>query len=155
VTTSPSQIDQDVKEDLHKARQYQEQTSLEVQKAFEPESFEVVTDYQKASQILVELAKSVKSEALILLPIDRSMVRLDRLQVFDYIIKASQENNGAEVKIICPLSQINSHIVKRISEFAPNIKILNGNNSPYSMFIIDNHKLFRAELRKPNAEDLS
>ena len=83
------------------------------------------------------------------------MVRLDRLQVFDYLIKASQENNNSvEVKIICPLSHINTHIVKRISDCAPNTKILNGNNSPYGMFIIDNHKLLRAELREPNAEDL-
>ncbi|MFL6419870.1 MAG: sensor histidine kinase, partial [Nitrososphaeraceae archaeon] len=154
--TSPSQIDKDVKEDLHKIRQYQEQTSLKIEKekAFEPEFFEVITDHQKASQNLVKLAKSVKSEALILLPRDKSMVRLDRLQVFDYIIKASQENSSVEVKIICPLSPINAHIVKRISDCAPNTKILNGNNSPYGMFIIDNHKLFRAELREPNAEDL-
>jgi signal transduction histidine kinase len=156
VTLSSSHIDKDVKEDLHEIMQYQEQTSLEIEKEIEPEFFEVVTDHQKVSKILVELAESVKSEALILLPRDKSMVRLDRLQVFDYIIKASQENNNAaEVKIICPLSQINSHIVKRISDCAPNIKIINGNNSPYGMFIIDNQKLFRAELRKPNAEDLS
>ena len=155
--TSTSQIDKNVKEDLHKIRQYQEQTSLKIEKekAFEPEFFEVITDHQKASQILVKLAKSVKSEALILLPRDKSMVRLDRLQVFDYIVKASQENNALEVKIICPLSQINSHIIRGISDYAPNIKILNGNNSPYGMFIIDNQKLLRAELREPNAEDLS
>jgi two-component system, OmpR family, sensor histidine kinase VicK len=154
--TSPSQIDKNVKEDLHKIRQYQEQTSLKIEKekVFEPEFFEVITDHQKASQILVKLAKSVKGEALILLPRDKSMVRLDRLQVFDYLIKASQENNNVEVKIICPLSHINAHIVKRISDCAPNTKILNGNNSPYGMFIIDNHKLFRADLREPNAEDL-
>jgi two-component system, OmpR family, sensor histidine kinase VicK len=156
VTSTSSHIDKDVKEDLHGIMQYQEQTSLEIEKAIEPEFTEVVTDHQKASQILIELAKSVKSEALILLPIDKSMVRLDRLQVFDYIIEASQENNNAAVvKIICPLSQINSHIVKRISDCTHNIKIINGNNSPYGMFIVDNHKLFRAELRKPNAEDLS
>jgi signal transduction histidine kinase len=129
-------------------------TIREMEKAIEPEFFEVITDREKASQILVELAKSVKSEALLLLPRDKSMIRLDRLQVFDYIIKASQENN-AEVKIICPLSQINSHIVKRISDCAPNIKILNGNNSPYGMVIVDSHKFFRAELRAPNAEGLS
>jgi hypothetical protein len=82
------------------------------------------------------------------------MVRLDRLRVFDYIIKASQENN-AEVKIICPLSRVNSHIVKRILDRTRDIKIINGNNSPYGMFIIDNQKLFRAELREPYAEYLS
>jgi len=153
--TSTSQIDRDVNKDLHKIRQYQEQTSLQIEKekVFEPEFFKVITDHQKASQILVKLAKSVKSEALILLPRDKSMVRLNRLQVFDYIIKASQENS-AEVKIICPISPVNAHIVRRISDCAPNTKILNGNNSPYGMFIIDNHKLFRAELREPNAEDL-
>ena len=131
-----------------------EQIIREIEKAIEPEFYDVITDHKKASQILVELAKSVKSEALILLPRDKSMVRLDRLQVFNYVIKASQEK-AAEVKIICPLSRVNSHIVKRISDCAPNIKILNGNNSPYGMFIVDSHKLFRAELREPNAEDLS
>jgi signal transduction histidine kinase len=157
VTASTSEIDKVVKEDLHKIRQYQEQTSLEIQNAFESESFEVVSDHQRACQILVELSKSIKSEALILLPIDKSIVRLDRMHIFDHIIKASQQNNAAttEVKIICPLSEINSHIVKRILDRAPNIKIINGNNSPYGMLIIDDHKLFRAELKKYDAEDLS
>jgi two-component system, OmpR family, sensor histidine kinase VicK len=133
---------------------YGDRILQEIEKAIEPVFFEVVTDHQKASQIIVELAKSVNNEALILLPRDKSMVRLDRLQVFDYIIKASQEN-GTEVKIMCPLSQVNFHIVKRILDYAPNIKIINGNNSPYGMFIVDNQKLLRAELREPQAEDLS
>jgi hypothetical protein len=80
----------------------------EIEKAIEPVFSEVIADQHKASRIIVELAKSVKNEALLLLPRDKSMVGLDRFQVFDYIIKASQENN-AEVKIICPLSQVNSH----------------------------------------------
>jgi two-component system, OmpR family, sensor histidine kinase VicK len=82
------------------------------------------------------------------------MVRLDRLGVIDYAIKASQQN-AAEVKVICPLSQVNFEIVKRISDKAPNIKILNGNNCPHGMFIVDSQKFFRAELREPNAEQLS
>jgi hypothetical protein len=40
------------------------------------------------------------------------MVRLNLLGVIDYTIKASHEN-GAEVKIICPLSEVNSEIVKK------------------------------------------
>ena len=56
------------------------------------------------------------------------MVRLDRIGIIDYTIKASQ--NGAIVKIICPLSDENSQIVKRITEGAPQIQVLNGNNSP-------------------------
>jgi two-component system, OmpR family, sensor histidine kinase VicK len=82
------------------------------------------------------------------------MVRLNRLGVIDYTVKASLEKN-AEVKIICPLSEVNSEIVKRISSSAPNIKILNGNNSPYGMFIVDSEKFFRAEHKEPNSETFS
>ena len=119
-----------------------------------PEFYDVINDHQKASQIVVELAKSIKTEALILLPNDKSMARLDRIGVIDYTIKVSQEN-GARVKIICPLSQVNFSIVKKISDYAPNIKVLNGNNSLYGMFIVDSLKFFKAELREPDAEELS
>ena len=150
----------DVKEeeDLRGIMQKQEQKIREIEKAIEPEFFEVIADSQKASQVVVDLAKSIKSEALILLPRDKSIVGLDRLGVIDYIIKkTSQENDNAEVKIICPLSKVSYEIIAKISNSAPNnnnIKILNGSNSPYGMFIVDNNKLFRAELTDPNAEDL-
>jgi len=52
---------------------------------------------ETVSQILLDLAKSAKKELLIHLPNDKSMVRLERLGVIDYTIKASQ--NGAIVKI--------------------------------------------------------
>jgi two-component system, OmpR family, sensor histidine kinase VicK len=68
-------------------------------------------------------------------------------------VKASQ--SGATVKIICPLSEVNGEIVRRISERAPEIQILNGNNSPYGMYIGDGEKFIRAELRNPNAERFS
>jgi signal transduction histidine kinase len=126
----------------------------EIDADVEPEFYDVINDHQKASQVVVELAKSIKSEALILLPNDKSMARLDRIGVIDYTIKASQEN-GAGVKILCPLSQVNFNIVKKISDYAPNIKVLNGNNSLYGMFIVDNLKFFKAELREPDAEEIS
>lgn len=143
--------DKDVKKELGKSA---EQRIIEIEKGIEPEYYDVINDRNKASRILVELANSVTSEALILLPNDKSMVRLDRLKVFDYVINASQEN-AAEVKIICPLSKVNFDIVKRISDDAPNVKVLNGNNLQYGMLIIDSHKFFRADLRDPNAEELS
>ena len=131
-----------------------QQKIREIEEGIEAEFYEVITDRKKAAQILFELAKSIKKEALILLPNDKSMIRLNRLGVIDYTIKASQEKD-AEVKIICPLSEVNSEIVKRISSSAPNIKILNGNNSLYGMYIVDSEKFFRAELKEPNAETLS
>jgi len=73
-----------------------------IEQGLEEEFLEVITDHQKASQILVDLAKSVKKEALFLLPNDKAMLRVDRLGIIDYLIQATR--HGAEVKIICPLS---------------------------------------------------
>ncbi len=130
-----------------KIRQFEEGTA--------PEYFEVFTDRDRevVSQILLELAKSVKKEALILLPNARAMVRVDRLGFIGYIIEASQK--GATVKIICPLSDENLEILKKISEQAPAVTILNGDDCLYGVYIIDSKKFLRAELKDPKAEKFS
>ena len=130
-----------------KIRQFEEGTT--------PEYFEVFTDRDRevVSQILLELAKSVREEALILLPNARAMVRVDRLGFIGYIIEASQK--GATVKIICPLSDENLEILKKISEQAPAVTILNGDNCLYGVYIIDSKKFLRAELKDPEAEKFS
>src|SRR5215469_4006563 len=125
-----------------------------IQQGVEPEFLEVVTDHQIASQLIIDLAKSVKKEALFLLPNDKAMLRVDRLGIIDYLIQATR--HGAEVKIICPLSSKTTNIVKRIYDnTAHGIKILNGADSLYGTFIVDSEKFFRAELRKPNATEFS
>ena len=130
-----------------KIRQFEEGTT--------PEYFEVFTDRDRevVSQILLDLAKSVREEALILLPNARAMVRVDRLGFIGYIIEASQK--GATVKIICPLSDENLEILKKISEQAPAVTILNGDNCLYGVYIIDSKKFLRAELKDPKAEKFS
>ena len=127
----------------------------EMEDATEPEFYEVISDHEKASQVLVDLAKSVKKEAFFLLPNDKSMVRIDRLGVIDYLIKAAQKDSIGSIRIICPISEVNSEIIKKVTENAPNIIILNGNNSPYGMYIVDNQRAFRAELNEPEAETFS
>ena len=130
-----------------------EQRIKEIEEGLASEFYEVITDHKKATQTLVDLAKSVKKEALFFLPNDKSLVRIERLGLIDYVVKASQ--SGATVKIICPLSEVNAEIVRRTSERAPEIQVLNGNNSPYGMYIGDGEKFIRAELRNPNAEKFS
>jgi two-component system, OmpR family, sensor histidine kinase VicK len=127
----------------------------EMEDSTEPEFYEVISDHEKASQVLVDLAKSVTKEALFLLPNDKSMVRMDRLGVIDYLIKAAQKDSIGSIRIICPISEVNSEIIKKVSEKAPKIRILNGNNSPYGMYIVDNQRAFRAELKEPEAETFS
>jgi two-component system sensor histidine kinase VicK len=119
----------------------------------EPEYYEVITDSVKVSQILLDLAQSAKKEALLLLPNDKSILRLERLGVIDTIIKAS--HSGVDVKVICPLSEENSETLRKISENAPTIKILSGSNSPYGMYIVDGEEFIRTELKSPDAEKFS
>jgi signal transduction histidine kinase len=130
-----------------------DQRFREIEQGVEAEVFEVFTNSERVSQILLELAKSAEKEVLIHLPNDKSMVRLERLGAIHDIIQASK--NGAEVKILCPLSKENSHVVKKISENAPTIEILNGNNSPHGMYIVDSERFLRAELKEPKAEEFS
>jgi two-component system, OmpR family, sensor histidine kinase VicK len=130
-----------------------EQRIREIEEGIEAEFYEVITDNEKASQILVDMTKSTKREALIFLPNDKALVRIDRLGIIDSLIKASQ--NGANVKIICQLSEENTEIQKKISENAPDIIILDGNSSPYGMYIVDRKKFLRAELKRPGAEKFS
>jgi two-component system, OmpR family, sensor histidine kinase VicK len=130
-----------------------EQKIREIEQGIEPEFVEVITDGNKAAQFIVEFAKSVKNEAQLLLPHDKTMVIVDKLGIWDYLILASME--GAGIRIICPLSEENLQIGKRISSRAPNIKILDGQNSDAILFIVDNKKYFRAEDKDPYAAEAS
>ena len=131
-----------------------EQRIREIEEGIEPEFYEVIVDRENATQILVDLAKSLKKEALFLLPNDKSIVRIDKIGIIDYLIKASQNEGTGAIMIICPISEVNSEIIKKVSENAPTIRIVNGNDSPYGMYIVDGHA-FRAELKEPEADNFS
>ena len=130
-----------------------DQRFREIEEGIEAEVFEVLTNSEKVSQVLLDLARSAQKEVLIHLPNDKSMIRLERLGVIDDIINSSQK--GVHIKILCPLSKENSYIIKRISEDAPAIELLDGNNSPYGMYIVDGERFLRAELKEPKAETFS
>ncbi|MGH9923945.1 MAG: sensor histidine kinase [Nitrososphaeraceae archaeon] len=127
-----------------------EQRIKEIEQGVQAEFFEVI-DSKKLSQILVDLAKSVKNEMLLLLPNDRAMLRVSRLGIINYLVKASKLN-GITIKILCPLSEVNSLIVKWITDTAPDISILNSNNSQHGIYIVDREKFLRVELMKQEAE---
>ena len=125
-----------------------------IEQGIESEFLEVISDREKVSQILFSLSKSVKKEALLLLPNDIAMLRMEKLGVINWLISASTKIS-ASVKIICPISSKNSDIIQHISDNAPNVKILNGANSSSGMFIVDSIKFLKAELKDPDAQDFS
>ena len=130
-----------------------EERICEIEEGIEAEFYEVITDNEKASQILIDMTNSIKKSALLFLPNDKALLRADRLGIVDSLLKASK--SGAEIKIICQLSEENSLIQKKISENAPDIRILDGSTSPYGMYIVDHDRFLRAELKRPEADKFS
>jgi two-component system, OmpR family, sensor histidine kinase VicK len=127
---------------------------IQIENEIEPEFLEVISDSNKATEIYVELARSIENEALLLLADSKAMIRADKIGVIDYLVEASSRR-GAGIKLICPLSNENSGIVKRISEKASSIRILNGGSSHSGLFVVDSAKLLRFELKDPKAEEFS
>jgi signal transduction histidine kinase len=127
---------------------------IEIENEIEPEFLEVISDCKKATKIYIELAKSVEKEALFLLADSKAMLRADKLGVIDYLIEASSQRS-AKVKMICPLNKENSDIIKRISQNAPSITIINGGSSHSGLFLVDNARFIRFELKDPKAEEFS
>ena len=125
-----------------------------IEEGVEPEFIHIISDLHKATDIYIDLAKSIEKEGLILLADSKAMIRADRLGIIDYLIEASCQKH-ATVKIICPLSKENSYIVKRILNEAPTAKIVNGGSSHSGMFIVDSKKFLRFELKDPKAEEFS
>ncbi len=129
-----------------------EQRIREIEEGIEPEVFEIIAERKKIAQTFLDLIRSTKKEALVLFPNDKAMVRADRLGIIDYLVELSQKEKDVSIKIICQLSKENVGIVNKVSEQAPGIRILNGNESLYGMYIIDDEKLLRVESRDASAE---
>jgi signal transduction histidine kinase len=125
----------------------------EIEDGTESEFLDVIYDAQKARDIYIDLARSVNNEALLLFANSRSMTRAYRLGVVDYLIKASKK--GASIKIICPLTRENSEIINQISERAPSIRILDGGEYHSGLFIVNNAKFIRFEIKEVQAQDFT
>lgn len=128
-----------------------EQRILELEQGIEPEFVEVITDGVSAAQLIVEFAKSVKKEAQLILPQPMTMERTQKLGMWDLLIEAA--NNGAQIRVISPITNNNEHLAKEIAARAPNIKFLPGPVSTAGMFIVDNKRYFRAEDKDPQASE--
>jgi signal transduction histidine kinase len=112
---------------------------------------EVVENRNKAISIYKDVAESATSEALLMLPSGRAVIREYDLGILQSLIEAANKR-AVRVRIICPFNKENENIIKWIKDNAPSIKILNGNESSSTVLVVDNKKHFRAELQHANAE---
>jgi two-component system, OmpR family, sensor histidine kinase VicK len=131
----------------------------EIEEGIEAEFYEVITDNEKAKDVYIDLAKSIEKEALLLFANSQAVLRSDKLGIIDYLIEASTKRRGAvkdaTIRIICPLTAENSHVINKILEKAPDIRIQNSSSSHSGLFIVDSSKFMRFELKEPKAEEFS
>jgi two-component system sensor histidine kinase VicK len=133
-----------------------EQRIKEIEEDREEEFFQVINNPEIATEIYVNLAKSIKNSALLLLPSSKALIIEYKLGVLDHLLQASKNNHSQDIRIICSIDDNNAQIIKRLYEEAPNIKILNNRiNLPTTLFIVNDDTLFRAELRDPEADTFS
>ena len=132
----------------------------EIEEGIESEFYEVITDNEKAKDVYIDLAKSIEKEALLLFANSKAVLRSDKLGIIDYLIEASAKRReamkgAATIRIICPSTAENSHIIKKIMENAPDIRIQNSSSSHSGLFVVDRSKFMRFELKEPRAEEFS
>jgi two-component system, OmpR family, sensor histidine kinase VicK len=133
-----------------------EQRIKEIEEDREEEFLEVINNPEIATEIYVNLAKSVKSSALLLLPSSKALVMEYELGIIDYLIQASRNKDARDIRIICSINDNNAQIVKRLYEEAPNIGILNTTtNLATKVFVVNDNTLFRGELSDPEADTFS
>jgi len=118
------------------------------------EFFKVLSNPSKIEEILLNLAKSPRREILYLVPNDKALVRLQKIGLVNLLIQASRKRN-AKIRMICPLSDNNSDIVKNIMNQAPGIQIIPGKSTSSGIFIVDDMKMLRVEVKDPAADDFS
>jgi two-component system, OmpR family, sensor histidine kinase VicK len=131
----------------------------EIEEGIEAEFYEVITDNEKAKDVYIDLAKSIENEALLLFANSKAVLRSDKLGIIDYLIEASAKRRGtmkgATIRIICPSTAENSHVINKILEKAPDIRIQNSGGSHSGLFVVDRSKFMRFELKEPRAEEFS
>jgi two-component system, OmpR family, sensor histidine kinase VicK len=133
-----------------------EQRIKEIEEDREEEFSEIINNPEKATEIYVNLAKSVKSSALLLLPSSKALIMEYELGIIDYLIQSSKTKDVRDIRIICSINDNNAQIVKRLYEEAPNISILNTTtNLATKVFVANDDTLFRAELSDPEADAFS
>jgi hypothetical protein len=71
----------------------------------------VILDAKKARDVYVDVARSIENDGLLLFPNSLALLRAGKLGIVDYL-RAYHKN--ASIKIICPIAEENSPIIKKI-----------------------------------------
>jgi two-component system sensor histidine kinase VicK len=128
-----------------------EQRIKEIEQGIEPEFVEVINDGKKVVELILESARGVKKEALLILPQPKTMRWLEKPGVWSYLIDSA--NRGANIRVVTPLADENSELVEQITANAPDIEILAGPPSSLCLFIQDTDRYLIVEDKDPDAAE--
>jgi two-component system sensor histidine kinase VicK len=128
-----------------------EQRIKEIEQGIEPEFVEVINDGKKVAELILESARGVKKEALLILPQPKTMRWLEKPGVWSYLIDSA--NRGANIRVVTPLADENSELVEQITANAPDIEILAGPPSSLCLFIQDTDRYLIVEDKDPDAAE--
>ncbi|HJT09845.1 MAG TPA: HAMP domain-containing sensor histidine kinase [Candidatus Nitrosotalea sp.] len=125
----------------------------EIEEGTVTEFFEVINDPRRSTEIITNLVETINNEALILLPLSKSMVRLHKLGILNHLAKPSTK--GSKTNIICPIDSENEGIVKFLRACNSNISVLNGPEGSVGLFVVDNSKFFISEVHEETVKEFS
>src|SRR5215210_1661146 len=106
-----------------------EQRIREIEEEREEEFLEVINNPEKATEIYVNLARSIKSSALLLLPSSKALIMEYELGIIDYLMQASRNKDARDISILNTTTNLATKV-----------------------FVVNDDTLFRAELSDPEAD---
>jgi len=127
-----------------------QQKILEIEEGVETDFFKVITDVEEAARLLISLARGAKNEVLFVLPNDRAVIRMERMGVLEILKQKSEAK--VKVKVICPISDSNLHIIERLRKESE-IAFTSSKEIQSGLLIIDSSQFLSAELVRPDSED--
>lgn len=112
-----------------------------------------IDDPKESIMLYQRLASSVISEALLLLPSSLELVRAEALGIISKLIQGSEER-GAEVRILCPHDESNSHLVCSIKNGPKRVAILPYQKYCFSsiLLIVNSNEFIHMELKNLTEE---
>jgi two-component system, OmpR family, sensor histidine kinase VicK len=125
----------------------------EIEEGTEPEFFEVINDPQRSTEIISNLVETINYEALLLLPLSKSMARLYKLGILNRLVASSAR--GSKINIICPIDSENEGIVQFLRSNNSNVNVLDGPEGSVGLLVVDNSKFFISEVHEETSKEFS
>ena len=129
-------------------------TSPVVTHATRQQVLRIIEDPKECIMLYQQLASSVKTEALLLLPNGFKLTSAQKLGIIDSLIEAS-EKRAADVRILCPIDESDNSLVRSIQNPANRVTVQTYQKYCFGsiFFIVNSNESIRTELISPDSQE--